>query len=131
MHSEEQDYPLSKMIITIEGEFKFGMETLDTIIKDAIKESAEYKYYKIKKDEKSYSDATRNYSWSDTDNEDTKDSNMDISDDDFKKGDDDAAAFRVFMYNKSKELPKFTPFCPTVTCLSLEDFTNLLNDPSK
>ncbi|GKA13600.1 hypothetical protein Tco_0693246 [Tanacetum coccineum] len=51
MHSEEQDYPLSKLINTIEGEFKFGMKIPDTMTNDANKESVEYKYYKIKKDE--------------------------------------------------------------------------------
>ncbi|GJW64037.1 hypothetical protein Tco_0115921 [Tanacetum coccineum] len=44
-------YPLSKLINTVEGEFKFGIEIPDTMINDAIKESARYKYYKIKKDQ--------------------------------------------------------------------------------
>ncbi|GJY66795.1 hypothetical protein Tco_0469033 [Tanacetum coccineum] len=51
MKSEEQDYPISKLINTIKGEIKFGMEIPDTMINDAIKESAGYKYYKIKKNE--------------------------------------------------------------------------------
>ncbi|GJR16727.1 hypothetical protein Tco_0965254 [Tanacetum coccineum] len=40
----------------------------------------------------------------------TKDSDIDISDDDSnRKDEDDAAGFGVFMYTKSKALPKFTP----------------------
>ncbi|GKE46635.1 hypothetical protein Tco_1477893, partial [Tanacetum coccineum] len=52
------------------------------------------------------SDATTSSSWSDTDKDDAENSNMDISDDDFDKGNDDATGFGVFMYDKSKELPK-------------------------
>ncbi|GJT63568.1 hypothetical protein Tco_1015048 [Tanacetum coccineum] len=51
MHSEEHDLLLSKLINTIDGEFKFGIEIPDTMINDAIKEPAGYKYYKIKKDQ--------------------------------------------------------------------------------
>ncbi|GKD58617.1 hypothetical protein Tco_1296126, partial [Tanacetum coccineum] len=51
MHSEGQDSPLTKMINKVEGKFKFGMEIPDTMITDAIKQSAGYKYYKHKKDE--------------------------------------------------------------------------------
>ncbi|GJW64034.1 hypothetical protein Tco_0115918 [Tanacetum coccineum] len=47
------------------------------------------------------------------------------------KDDDDAAGFGVFMYNKSKALPKFTPISPIITCSSMEDFKNLLNNPPK
>ncbi|GJW86466.1 hypothetical protein Tco_0161806 [Tanacetum coccineum] len=56
---------------------------------------------------------------------------MDISDNDDKRDDDDAAGFGVFVYNKAQELSKFTPFRFVVTCSSMEDFTNLLNDPPK
>ncbi|GJV40201.1 hypothetical protein Tco_1418641 [Tanacetum coccineum] len=77
------------------------------------------------------SDATTSSSWSDTDKDDAENSDMDISDDDFDKGNDDATGFRVFMYDKSKELPKFTPITPTVTCSSMKDYTNLLNDKSE
>nr|GEW13586.1 hypothetical protein [Tanacetum cinerariifolium] len=56
------------------------------------------------------------------------DDDDDKSDDDDKKDKDDAAGFGSFVYNKSQELPKFTSFSPTVTCSSMKDFTNLLND---
>ncbi|GJU23981.1 hypothetical protein Tco_1162602 [Tanacetum coccineum] len=47
MHSEEHDYPMSKLINTIEGEFMFGMEIPNIMITDAIKESAGYKVWKL------------------------------------------------------------------------------------
>ncbi|GJY41859.1 hypothetical protein Tco_0429129 [Tanacetum coccineum] len=83
------------------------------------------------------SDATTSSSWSDTNKDDDKDDAenydmfklyVDISDDDSDKGDDDAARFGVFMYDKSKELPKFTPINPAITCSSMEDYKNLIND---
>ncbi|GJZ92066.1 hypothetical protein Tco_0664131 [Tanacetum coccineum] len=94
---------------------------------------AQEENYEFKDISESDSDATRSYSWSDTDRDDeqddTEDSDMDIfDDDDDKRDEDDAAGFRVFVYNKSQELPKFTSFSSTVTCSSMEDFTNLLND---
>ncbi|GJY42131.1 hypothetical protein Tco_0429401 [Tanacetum coccineum] len=49
MHSEGQDSPLTKLMNTIEGKFKFGMEIADIMINDAIKQSAGYKYYKHKR----------------------------------------------------------------------------------
>ncbi|GJU38664.1 hypothetical protein Tco_1191621 [Tanacetum coccineum] len=50
MHSEGQDSPLTKLINTVDGKFKFEMDISDTMINDAIKQSAGYMYYKIKKD---------------------------------------------------------------------------------
>nr|GEU90699.1 retrotransposon protein, putative, Ty1-copia subclass [Tanacetum cinerariifolium] len=49
MHSEEHDSFLSKLINTIDGEFKFVMEIPDPMINDAIKQSAGYKVYQSKK----------------------------------------------------------------------------------
>nr|GFA61384.1 hypothetical protein [Tanacetum cinerariifolium] len=51
MHSKGQDSPLTKLMNTVEGKFKFRMEIPDTMINDAIKQSAGYKYYKYKKNE--------------------------------------------------------------------------------
>ncbi|GKA13599.1 hypothetical protein Tco_0693245 [Tanacetum coccineum] len=91
--------------------------------------------YEFEDFSESDSDATQNSSWSDSDKDDdkddTEDSDMDIFDDDSDKGDEDAIGFGVFMDNKSKELSKFTSFSPIVTCSFMEDFTNLLNDPSE
>ncbi|GJX81651.1 hypothetical protein Tco_0331132 [Tanacetum coccineum] len=39
MHSEGQDSPISKLIITVDGRFKFRMEIPDTMINDAIKKA--------------------------------------------------------------------------------------------
>ncbi|GJT52054.1 hypothetical protein Tco_0978211 [Tanacetum coccineum] len=76
------------------------------------------------------SDATLSSSLSsDDDKNDAEDSDMEINDDDFKEGDDTAIGFGVLVYDKTNELPKFTPISPTVTCSSLEDYTMLLNDP--
>ncbi|GKD40612.1 hypothetical protein Tco_1260819, partial [Tanacetum coccineum] len=56
------------------------------------------------------SDVTARSSWSNTykddDTDDAENSDMDISDDDSDKGDDNAAGFGVFMYDKSKDLRK-------------------------
>ncbi|GKE12199.1 hypothetical protein Tco_1415750 [Tanacetum coccineum] len=51
LYGEGQDYPISKLIDTVDGKFKFRMEIPYTMINDAIKQSAEYKFYKMKKDE--------------------------------------------------------------------------------
>nr|GEW23319.1 hypothetical protein [Tanacetum cinerariifolium]GEW23745.1 hypothetical protein [Tanacetum cinerariifolium] len=110
--SEEQLIP--------KGELKFGMEIPETMITDAIKESSKYKYYKIRKDQSEKNNAEG----------EPKEQNVSPIVRGRDKGDDDATGFGVFMHNKSKELPKFTPFSPIVTCLNLEDFTNL-NDLSK
>nr|GEU29954.1 zf-CCHC domain-containing protein/UBN2 domain-containing protein [Tanacetum cinerariifolium] len=60
------------------------------------------------------SDATTSSSWSSDkdDKDDAEDSDLDISNDDSNKRDDDVDGFRVFMYDKSKELPKLTPITP-------------------
>ncbi|GJU36738.1 hypothetical protein Tco_1185092 [Tanacetum coccineum] len=213
MRSEEQDYPLSKLINIVEGELKFGMEIPETMITDAIKESSKYKYYKIKKDqseknnvegepeeknvfhvvrgrdkvavelsdsvsieeqriqqrkimtqltiekqvekdvEEGYA-AERGQKLKGAATEDPAEDekglvlhnmtimslktsqNQIVMQHEALNGqkltrDDGATGFGVFMHNKSKELPKFTSFSPTITCSYLEDFTNLLNDPSK
>nr|GEY18234.1 hypothetical protein [Tanacetum cinerariifolium] len=52
-------------------------------------------------------------------------------DDDFEERNEHLTGFGVFVHDKPKELPKFTPISPTVTCLSLEVYTMLLNDPLK
>nr|GEV09708.1 hypothetical protein [Tanacetum cinerariifolium] len=51
MHSEGYDSPLSKLINTVDGELNFGLEIPDSIISEAIKQSAGYKYYKNTKDQ--------------------------------------------------------------------------------
>ncbi|GJW82604.1 hypothetical protein Tco_0146579 [Tanacetum coccineum] len=98
---------------------------------------AKDKYYEFQEFSESDSDATRNSSWADTDEDkddetdDAEDSDMDISDNDSNKVDaDDADVFGVFV-NKSQELPKFTSLSPVVTCSSMEDFIHHLNDPSE
>ncbi|GJU91538.1 hypothetical protein Tco_1303961 [Tanacetum coccineum] len=59
---------------------------------------------------------------------DVKDSDMDKVDEDSDKGDDTTAGFGVFMHDKTKKLPKYTPFSPTITYSSMKDYTMLLND---
>ncbi|GJS72727.1 hypothetical protein Tco_0705568 [Tanacetum coccineum] len=44
MNSEGQDSPLNKLTNTIKGTYKFRIEIPDTMIKDAFKKLAGYKY---------------------------------------------------------------------------------------
>ncbi|GJT32136.1 hypothetical protein Tco_0922555 [Tanacetum coccineum] len=96
MHIEGDDSPITKLSNTVKGTYIFIMEIPDTMINDAFKKSARYKYYKAKKvetdyeanvpkmfkkdvlpektrsltiAEESYSDATRHSSCSDTSEE--------------------------------------------------------------
>nr|GEU54139.1 hypothetical protein [Tanacetum cinerariifolium] len=48
-HSEGDDSPITKLSNTVKGTYKFGMEIPNTMINDAFKKSAGYKYYKAKK----------------------------------------------------------------------------------
>ncbi|GJZ40427.1 hypothetical protein Tco_0586990 [Tanacetum coccineum] len=89
--------------------------------------SSATKYREFKYFSDTNSDSTASSSWS-SDKDDAENFDMDISDDESDKEDDDAVGFGVFMYDKSKELHKFTPFSPIVTCSSMEDYTMLLND---
>ncbi|GJZ54324.1 hypothetical protein Tco_0609209, partial [Tanacetum coccineum] len=149
MHSEGQDLHLTKLINTIKGTYKFGMNIPDTMINDAFKKSARYKYYKAKKAESEKAKSAeepeeqhvspvksrqgKGYMHSDTDEEkdvetvDSDDSDMDLSDDN-PQGHDDAVGFGVFMYNKSTEPLKSTYLSPTVTCSSLEYIQSMLNE---
>nr|GEU56126.1 hypothetical protein [Tanacetum cinerariifolium] len=94
--------------------------------------AAQDENYKFEDISESNSYATQSSSCSDTDKDDDKDDTEDfdtnIYEDNDKRDDDDGAGFRVFMYNKSQELPKFTPCSLIVTCSSMEDFTNFLHD---
>ncbi|GKA87471.1 hypothetical protein Tco_0809235, partial [Tanacetum coccineum] len=49
LHSEGQESPLTKLMNTVDGKFKFAMKIPDTMINDAIKHLEGYKYYKHKK----------------------------------------------------------------------------------
>ncbi|GJX66056.1 retrovirus-related pol polyprotein from transposon TNT 1-94 [Tanacetum coccineum] len=51
LHSAQDDQPVTKLSNTVKGDYKFRMEILDTMISDAIKKSAGYKYYITKKKE--------------------------------------------------------------------------------
>ncbi|GKG33810.1 hypothetical protein Tco_0433969, partial [Tanacetum coccineum] len=51
MHNKGQDSPISKLINTVDAKFKFRMKIPDIMINDAIKQSAGYKFYRMKKDE--------------------------------------------------------------------------------
>ncbi|GJT57729.1 hypothetical protein Tco_0992783 [Tanacetum coccineum] len=59
--------------------------------------------------------------------DDADDSDMDLFDDNLD-GDDDAAGFGVFMYNKSIETPKSTYLSLTITTSSLNFIQNLLHE---
>nr|GEW75927.1 hypothetical protein [Tanacetum cinerariifolium] len=49
LHSSQDDHPITKLLNTTNGDYKFGMEVLDAMISDAIKKKAVYKYYMAKK----------------------------------------------------------------------------------
>ncbi|GKE13844.1 hypothetical protein Tco_1421421, partial [Tanacetum coccineum] len=44
MHSEGDDLPITKLSNNVDGKFKFGLEIPDTMIDDAFKKTAGYKY---------------------------------------------------------------------------------------
>nr|GEU29106.1 hypothetical protein [Tanacetum cinerariifolium] len=49
LHSSQDDHPITKLLSTTNGEYKFGMEVPDAMISDAIKKKERYKYYMAKK----------------------------------------------------------------------------------
>ncbi|GJV48189.1 hypothetical protein Tco_1438401 [Tanacetum coccineum] len=49
MHSKGDDSPITKLSNTVKGTYMFGIEIPDTMINNAFKQSAGYKYYKAKK----------------------------------------------------------------------------------
>ncbi|GJZ38583.1 hypothetical protein Tco_0585146 [Tanacetum coccineum] len=49
LHSSQDDQPITKLSNTVKGDYKFGMEIPDTMISDAIKKLAGYKFYMAKK----------------------------------------------------------------------------------
>nr|GEX50356.1 hypothetical protein [Tanacetum cinerariifolium] len=49
LHSLQDDHPITKLLSTTNGEYKFRMEVPDAMISDAIKKKAGYKYYMAKK----------------------------------------------------------------------------------
>ncbi|GJR57008.1 hypothetical protein Tco_1499170, partial [Tanacetum coccineum] len=51
MHNEGDDSPITKLPNTVKGTYMFRMEIPNTMINDAFKKSARYKYYKVKKAE--------------------------------------------------------------------------------
>ncbi|GKA24310.1 hypothetical protein Tco_0710343 [Tanacetum coccineum] len=49
LHSSQDDHPITKLLSTINSEYKFIIEVLDAMISDAIKKKSGYKYYMAKK----------------------------------------------------------------------------------
>ncbi|GKD83424.1 hypothetical protein Tco_1350263, partial [Tanacetum coccineum] len=49
LHSAQDDQPITKLSNTVKGDYKFGMEILDTMINDEIKKLAGYNYHIAKK----------------------------------------------------------------------------------
>ncbi|GKC86068.1 hypothetical protein Tco_1141785 [Tanacetum coccineum] len=95
--------------------------------------AAHNKYYESEDILATDNDATQDSSCSDTDEEKedetyaSDDSDMDLSADE-PQGDDDAAGYGVFMYNKSTKPLKSTYISPTVTSSSLDYIQSLLNE---
>ncbi|GJV74540.1 hypothetical protein Tco_1506124 [Tanacetum coccineum] len=89
------------------------------------------KYYQFENISAADSEATQDSLRSNTNEErddETDDSDMDLSEDE-PKGGDDAIRFGVFVYNKCIEPLKSTCLNPIVTTLSLEYIQSLLNEP--
>nr|GEX16257.1 hypothetical protein [Tanacetum cinerariifolium] len=158
LHSKGDDSSLTKLSNTVKGTYKFRMKIPDTMINDAFKQSARYKYYKAKKAKskkaKAFEEPEEQYvrfavqflltpsnmcllseveEEKDTSEESAKESN-DADDsnmditDDEPKGDDDTARYGVFMYNKSTKMPKSTYFSLTITSSSLDLIQDLLDE---
>ncbi|GJT79721.1 hypothetical protein Tco_1054063 [Tanacetum coccineum] len=49
LHSSQDDQPITKLSNTVKDDYKFGMEIPDTMISNAIKKLAGYKFYIAKK----------------------------------------------------------------------------------
>ncbi|GJZ51804.1 hypothetical protein Tco_0606319 [Tanacetum coccineum] len=49
LHSSQDDHPITKLLNTTNGDYRFGMEVPDAMINDAIKKKAGYKYDMAKK----------------------------------------------------------------------------------
>ncbi|GJW65001.1 hypothetical protein Tco_0116885 [Tanacetum coccineum] len=49
LHSSQDDHPITKLLNTTNGDYKFGMKVPDAMISDAIKKKVGYKYYIAKK----------------------------------------------------------------------------------
>nr|GEW33360.1 hypothetical protein [Tanacetum cinerariifolium] len=119
IHSEGQDLPLTKLTNTVKCNYIFEIEILDTMIDDAFKKSAGYKYYRAKKvesdkakaddePEEQHESLVKN-----TDEEkhvetdDSDDFDIDLSENEPYR-DYDATGFGVFVYKKSTEPLKST-----------------------
>ncbi|GJY38712.1 hypothetical protein Tco_0425076 [Tanacetum coccineum] len=49
LHSSQDDHPITKLLSTTNGDYKFGMEVPDAMISDAIKKKSGYNYFMAKK----------------------------------------------------------------------------------
>nr|GEV50232.1 hypothetical protein [Tanacetum cinerariifolium] len=129
LYSSQDDHLITKLLNRTNGDYTFGMEVPDDMINDAIKNrsAAQNKYYSsIDTD----SDATL-YSLSSDKSEnvfdDVDESDMDLSNDNPHRDDDDAM-YEVFMHNKSTAIPNSTYLSPTVTSSSLDFIQTLLDE---
>nr|GFD27490.1 hypothetical protein [Tanacetum cinerariifolium] len=48
-YSSQDDHPITKLLNTTNGDYKFGMKVPDVMISDSIKKKEGYKYYMAKK----------------------------------------------------------------------------------
>ncbi|GJS74250.1 hypothetical protein Tco_0707091 [Tanacetum coccineum] len=154
LHSSQDDHPITKLLNTTNGDYKFGMEVPDAIISDAIRNKAGYKYYMAKKVESEkakivdkpekqhvspiksgrgkgfmcYGDQVENIpNKLKKDVVPRKTRSLTI-DKEAVVGDDNDARYRVFMYNKSTATPNSTYLSPTVTSSSLDFIQTLLDE---
>nr|GFA27737.1 hypothetical protein [Tanacetum cinerariifolium] len=93
LHSLQDNHPITKLLSTTNVEYKFGMEVPDAMINDAIKKKAGYTYYMDKNVENTASDATlysSSLEKSENKTDDVDKSDMDLSNDNPDRDDDDA-----------------------------------------
>nr|GEY86958.1 hypothetical protein [Tanacetum cinerariifolium] len=144
LHSSQDDHPITKLLSTTNGEYKFGIKVPDAMIGDEIKKSSRLESLRQNKQplvgEGSSVAHNKYYYLSDTASEgcsrggsiranetdDADESDMDLSDDN-PHGDDDAVRYGVFMHNKSTATPNYTYLSLTITSSSLDFIQTLLD----
>ncbi|GJZ83676.1 hypothetical protein Tco_0808092 [Tanacetum coccineum] len=129
LHSSQDDHPITKLSNTTNGDYKFGMEVLDAMIREG-SSATQNKYYSstyIDSDATLYSSSSDKLEGSANETDDDDESDMDLSNDN-PDGDDDYARYGVFMHNKSTTTPNSTYLGLMVTSSSLDFIQTLLDE---
>nr|GEW69698.1 hypothetical protein [Tanacetum cinerariifolium] len=122
LHSSQDDQPITNLLSTTNGDYKFGLEVLDVMISDAIKKKLGYMYYMAKKVEMNAPNKLKK------DAVPRKTISLTIAKETAVDGDNDATRYGVFMHNKSTATPNSTYLSLTVTSSSLDFIQTLLDE---